>query len=120
MAAMKHMVINSDVARMFAVFGLIALSGWGPLLVTETVAGPAVACSVFSDLSYDVATGVLGLTFPNGSRYEYHQVPLAVVKDLRRVVNPGEYFACAIRGQYPCQRVTETLQRSTPALASRN
>jgi hypothetical protein len=117
---MKNIVINSDVARLFAVFSLIALSGWGPLLVTETIAGPAVVRSGFAELSYDVASGVLGLTFPDGSRYKYHQVPLDVVKDLRRVANPAEYFARSIRGQYPSQRITETLLSSTATLASRN
>ena len=117
---MKNIVINSDVVRLFAVFGLIALSGWGPLLVTETVAGPAVVRSGFADLHYDVASGVLGLTFHDGSRYEYHQVPLAVVKDLRRVANPATYFSRAIRGQYPCRRIDETQLSAVPSLASRN
>lgn len=115
---MKTIVFKSDAARFVAVFGLIAFSGWGPLLVTETVAGPAVQRSVFSELRYDAATGVLGLTFPDGARYEYHRVPLAVVKDLRRVVNPAEYFARAIRGQYPCQRINESLLSSAATLAA--
>lgn len=117
---MKNIVFNSDIIRLLAVFGLIALSGWGPLLVTETVAGPAVARSGFADLRYDAGAAVLSLTFPDGSRYDYHQVPLAVVKDLRRVANPAGYFARAIRGHYPCQRIAETLPSSTTPLALRN
>jgi hypothetical protein len=89
---MKNIVINSDVARLFAVFSLIALSGWGAPAGHRDHSG-AVVRSGFAELSYDVASGVLDLTFPDGSRYKYHQVPLDVVKDLRRVANPAEYFA---------------------------
>ena len=76
---MKNKALTPDMVRILAVMFLVVCSGWGPLLVAETVDRSTVAsASPFQDLQYDSETQVLAVTFPNGVTYQYQQVPLAV------------------------------------------
>ena len=106
---MKKIHISKDVVRLLAVGLLIAGSGWGPLLVTETVAKPVSGQGqrdsvVFADFQYDTVSMQLTVTFASGGTYVYQDVPFEVAQDLRRVVNQGEYFAKHVRNQYACEK----------------
>ena len=107
---MKTILMHKDMLRLLAVGLLIVCSGWGPLLVTETVAETESALAqrpgaVFAEVRYDAETMQLSLTFGNGRVYVYANVPEAVALDLQRVVNQGEYFAKHIRNHYVCERL---------------
>ncbi len=107
---MKKILISKDVVRLLAVGLLIAGSGWGPLLVTETVAEPVAGqaqrgSALFAEMHYDSETLQLSVTFTDGGTYCYHDVPFEVAQDLRRVVNQGEYFAKQVRSRYACEKL---------------
>lgn len=103
---MKKILISKDVVRLLAVGLLIAGSGWGPLLVTETVAGQVQRDAVaFADFHYDNATMQLTVSFASGGTYVYQDVPFEVAQDLRRVVNQGEYFSKQVRNRYACEKL---------------
>ena len=107
---MKKILISKDVVRLLAVGLLIAGSGWGPLLVTETVAEPVAGqaqrgSALFAEMHYDSETLQLSVTFTDGGTYCYHDVPFEVAQDLRRVVNQGEYFAKPVRSPYACEKL---------------
>ena len=105
---MKNKALSMDMVRVLAVLFLVACSGWGPLLVAETVEGaPAASTRLFTDLQYDVEAQVLAVTFADGSAYRYQQVPLEIYQDLQRIVNQGEYFAKHVRPRYVAERVDD-------------
>lgn len=55
---------------------------------------------------YDPETQELQILFVSGGLYLYSGVPTDVAEALREAPSKGQYFAGAIKGQYPYQRVS--------------
>lgn len=54
---------------------------------------------------HDPATGDLTVSFRNGSRYRYANVPIDVVSGLAEAKSPGSYLAGTIRGKFDAKRL---------------
>ncbi len=98
--------------RFCAVIVLVLFSGLGPVLEVDAGAastagkkGKETLKAFFDDVRYEAASADLSVSFPDGSVYVYHDVPVEVYQDLTRIVNRGEYFARHVRGQFAYERL---------------
>jgi hypothetical protein len=64
-----------------------------------------VASSAIGDIAYDPATSALFITFVDGDRYRYDDVPPAVHRAFLAADSKGRFFAARIRDGYLYRRV---------------
>lgn len=102
----KVMVVIAGVAL---VSGALVLY---PLAPGSSFASPSdqetvvpVASDIFDAIGYQEARGTLTLSFREGYRYEYYDVPPACYYALVRAACKGAYFNRQIRGRFACVRV---------------
>jgi len=62
--------------------------------------------TVIRDLSYNVATRQLVVTFVTGRVYAYAEVPPDVHSAFRASGSKGRFFNLEIRDRYDCQEIT--------------
>lgn len=67
--------------------------------------GVPVASDIFDAIGYQEARGTLTLSFREGYRYEYYDVPSACYYALVHAACKGAYFNRQIRGRFACVRV---------------
>jgi len=66
----------------------------------------ALYSSVLAGFRYHPDCQQLCLRFQNGELYLYETVPSGVVQGLIAAPSPGGYFNSAIRGSFPCRRLS--------------
>lgn len=71
--------------------------------------------SMIKQASYDPGVLVLEVTFANGSRYAYDDVPQDVVDALEGAESPGKYFLASVRGVYSASRLWGVSGQPKPA-----
>ena len=59
-----------------------------------------VASSAIDEVTYDVATQTLGVTFRSGSHYTYLNVPEQIYEDLVQAGSVGQEFNFEVKGSY--------------------
>jgi hypothetical protein len=62
--------------------------------------------SVLSGFRYDPGRRQLWLRFRTGDLYLYQKVPAPVIRALLEAPSQGQYFNSAIRGCFPCCRLS--------------
>ena len=63
--------------------------------------------STLGATSYDAESKVLTVSFSDGDKYAYAEVPQATVDELNKAESKGEYFNKNIRGKYTATKVSE-------------
>lgn len=68
---------------------------------------PIANSSSLAEAGYDAATQVLEVKFPNGSTYQFFQVPENLAMGLLSpwVGSAGQYFEMNIRNTYPYEKL---------------
>jgi hypothetical protein len=66
----------------------------------------ALCSSVLAGFQYDLEQQQLCLRFRNGEWYIYETVPPGVIQCLIDAPSHGKYFNSAIRGRFPCRRLS--------------
>lgn len=61
--------------------------------------------SVIKDVSYQAPAQQLLITFPNGSVYEYSEVPEDVYQAFQAAPSAGSFYHKQIKGKYPSRKV---------------
>ena len=67
----------------------------------------AVESTTLATVSYDDARGLLQLEFCSRAVYQYFSVPATVHQSLRKASSKGPDFNQAIRGRFPCRRISD-------------
>jgi len=61
--------------------------------------------SVIRRFDYDAAEERLDVVFVTGKRYSYHEVPAAIVEEMRAAFSKGSYFNARIRDHFRFTRL---------------
>ncbi len=61
--------------------------------------------AVVKSATYDADTQTLTMTFPNGSRYAYSEVPPEVHTGLEAAESKGRFYHSEIKGKFPSTRL---------------
>ena len=61
--------------------------------------------TVIKSFEYDRRRASLAVTFQNGRRYRYDQVPPATFEAMRGAFSKGSFFNREIRDRFPCTRI---------------
>jgi hypothetical protein len=60
--------------------------------------------SNIADAGYDADSGAMEITFRNGRRYRYCDVPQNLFDEFMRADSAGRFFASMIRGSFESER----------------
>jgi len=78
-------------------------------IISEEIKGKIINVTIKSSntqfASYNTETEVLTLTFNNGSKYEYYDVPWKVFTKFRSAPSQGKYFTTDIKTKYKYKQV---------------
>ena len=89
---------------MLVAAAVVATEGIGGELLLDAIEdgeiSQSISSSAMTSVTYHFTSGMLALTFHNGSTYSWEGVPPSVVLGLLDASSPGSYFVNNIRGQY--------------------
>ncbi len=86
-------------------FGKFASLDWTPSTVEDEMVWHVVNSSNVASVGYNAGRQILGVTFLNGSAYEYMAVPENVFEALWTAGSVGKALHAMVKGHYSYQKV---------------
>lgn len=64
----------------------------------------AISSRMFS-ASYDAENEILSLTFSNGAKYRYYNIPVSLIQEMEIAESAGTFFRHNIRDKFTTEKV---------------